>query len=119
MKLKMPSRVQWLMIAAVAVAIVLVMGNRDRSAEPEAAGRLDDAAKTTCDSFAKSYPGAKTKTARLALADRTLASSARTDNDAISKRAGDLGRNADDGATWKSSADALIGACQNAGWTTP
>ncbi|GAA1602298.1 hypothetical protein GCM10009828_030980 [Actinoplanes couchii] len=108
---------QWLVIAAVAVAIVLVMGNRKKSEEPAVAGPLDDAARTTCDSFAKEYPKAKSRTARLRLADRTLAASARTENDAIGRRSGELGRNADDDATWKAAANTLIDACKGAGWT--
>lgn len=118
MKLKKPSRLQWLLIAAVAVAIVLVMGQRSKSDQPQDAGKLDDPAKRTCGDFAKDYPGAKTKLARLFLADRALATSVRTDNDAISRRVSELGRNADDGgAKWKTSAEALISACRSAGWT--
>ena len=119
MKLKKPSRVQWLLIAAVAVAIFVVMGHRKPAADqPQDAGQLDGPAKQTCSDFAKNYPGAKTKPARLSLADRALASSAHTGNDTISRRVSELGRNADDGGTkWKTSADALIGACRNAGWT--
>lgn len=108
---------QWLVIAAVAVMIVLVLGNRDRAEEPQAAGPLDDAAKQTCDSFAEDYPKAKSRTARLALADRTLAASARTENDAIGRRAGELGRNSDDDTTWKTAATTLLDACKGAGWT--
>jgi hypothetical protein len=117
-KLKKPSRAQWLLIAAVAVAVVLVLGHR-RSADPAPdAGKLDDPAKRTCSDFAKNYPGAKTKPARLSLADRTLASSAHTENGTISRRVSELGRNADDGGDkWKTSADNLIDACRNAGWT--
>lgn len=118
MKLKKPSRVQWLVLAAVAVVIVLILGNRSGSGEPKDGDKLDNAAKQTCGAFAKDYPGAKTKLARLFLADRALATSARTDNDVISRRVSELGRNADDGGTkWKTSAETLIGACRKAGWT--
>ncbi len=112
----MPGRVKWLAIAAVAVVVVLVMGNRDRSEEPAAVGPLDEVAKTTCDGFAEDYPDAKSRTARLALADRTATASSRTDNEAVEDRAGGLGRTAGDDTEWKAAAEALLKACRDSGW---
>lgn len=107
----------WLVIAAVVVLVVLVMGNRDTSEEPASAGPLDAAAKQTCDEFSEAYPKARSKVARLSLADRAMVASRRSENDAIARQAGELGHATDDGAQWKSTADALLDACRTAGWT--
>ena len=117
LKVKMGRR-QITILVVVALAIFALVVSRSK--EDEKAGVLDDAANRACSTFAAGYPRAKTKTARLGLADRVMVDSGRTDNAAISKRAAELGRNADaDNATWKASAAALTGACREAGWKAP
>ncbi|NMO53465.1 hypothetical protein HH310_20040 [Actinoplanes sp. TBRC 11911] len=116
MKLNLKLSKRPMMIAAVAVlAMGAVMVSR--SSHDDSAGSLDDAANRACSDFAAGYPQARTKTARLALADRVTASSGRTGNRQISQRAVDVGRTADDGSTaWRDSAEALTTACRAAGW---
>lgn len=119
LKLKKPSKVQWLVLAAVAVVIAMLVGNMDRpAAEPGEAGRLDDPARQACDVFDDGYRRAESRVARLSLADRTVVASRRTGNDAVSDRAGELGRASDDDKEWKGAGDALLQACRDAGWTT-
>jgi hypothetical protein len=102
-------------VAALAVGGLMV----SRSAHDDSPGSLDDAANRACSDFAAGYPRARTKTARLALADRVTASSGRTGNKQISQRAVEVGRTADDGSTaWQDSAQALTTACRDAGWRT-
>ncbi|AGL14326.1 hypothetical protein [Actinoplanes sp. N902-109] len=116
MKLKLNRR--QLVIGAVIVLVVIaaLFASRAKSAGTTA-GVLDDAATRACSDFAAGYSDARTKTARLALADRVMESTMKTDNDAIADRAAELGRKANDSnADWKSSADALRTACENAGW---
>ena len=103
----------WLAVA-VLVVVALVVG---RSSKDEQHKGLDAAAGRACSDFAAGVARAKTKPARLSLADKVMASSNRTENTLISKRAAAMGRSADDGnASWKASADALTSACRDAGW---
>jgi hypothetical protein len=110
-----PKLIVVLVLVAVGVGAVLV--TRAGHDDPPATG-LDTAARRACQDFADGYPRAHSKAARLTLADRVMRSSGDTGNDVISKRAAEMGRSAaDGGAKWKSSADALTGACHDAGWT--
>jgi hypothetical protein len=114
LNLKLSKRQMMIPIIAALAVGGLVMS---RSAHDDTAGSLDDAANRACSDFASGYPQARTKTARLALADRVTASSGRTDNRQISQRAVQVGRTADDGNTaWRDSAQALTTACHDAGW---
>jgi len=114
LNLKLNKR-QLIIAALAALAVFGLMSNRSTpGAQP---GTLDDAANRACSDFAHGYPGARTGTARLALADRVTASSARSGNGLIARRAAELGRSANDGdADWRVSADAFTGACRDAGW---
>ena len=120
MKLKLKLNKRQIAIAVVAALAVFVLlfargGGSDDS--PQDQGVLDSAANQACTDFADGYPRARTSTARLALADKVTTSSARSDNDAIAKRAAELGHNADEGTSaWRTSAAALSDACRTAGW---
>ncbi|WP_067495599.1 hypothetical protein [Actinoplanes sp. TFC3] len=117
MKLKLNRR--QLVIGAVIVLVVIaaLFASRANKAAETSAGVLDDAARTACTDFAGAYRDAKTKTARLALADKVMESTVKTDNDVIADRAAEMGRTANDTTSeWKSSAANLMNACENAGW---
>jgi hypothetical protein len=105
-------------IGAVVLVVVLVGLAVGRSArEDQGAGTLDAPAARACDDFAEGYPEADSAASRLALADKVSASASGTDNEVISDRVLAVGRNADESnADWKSAADALTKACQDAGW---
>lgn len=114
LKLK-PSRK--LLTVVVIVGLVLVALLVARSGRRNPAAGLDAPAERACSDFAAGYPHAKSKSARLALADKVTRSSSQSRNATIAKRAADVGRNA--GGTeahWTASADALTAACQSAGW---
>jgi hypothetical protein len=101
-----------LVVIAVAICALLV----SRSARDEQPAGLDADASRACSDFAAGYPHARTKVARLSLADKVMASSGKTRNALISKRAAEMGRSAGDSdARWKASADALTVACRDAG----
>ncbi|GAA2574298.1 hypothetical protein GCM10010435_57070 [Winogradskya consettensis] len=116
MKLKLNRR-QIIIGAAVLVVLAFALfAGRAGKTDPQG-GVLDDPARTACTNFADGYPDAKTKTARLALADKVMESTGQTDNDLIADRAAELGRAANDAnAEWKTRADALRDACTEAGW---
>lgn len=119
MKLKWKANKRLLTVLGVAalVVVALMFGNSKKQSEQPQSGRLDSAAVRSCDDFAAGYPKARTKPDRLALADKVM-TSGRTGNEVISKRQAEMGRSAGDGnPQWKASADALIGACRDAGWT--
>lgn len=116
MKLKWKANKRLLTIAGVValVVVALMVGNSRK--QPVRQGPLDSAAVRSCDDFAAGYPKARTKPARLALADKVM-TSGRTGNEVISQRQAEMGRSAGDGnPQWKASGDALIGACRDAGW---
>jgi hypothetical protein len=115
-KLKLKLNKQQLAVAAVAALAVFAMTSTGPAAG-EQQGTFDDAANRACTDFAAGYPQAGTETARLALADRVTASSAGSSHQPIAERAADLGSSANDGdAAWTASAEALAGACRDAGW---
>lgn len=116
MKLKVKlGRRQIAVIAVIGLAIAALLFSKSR--EDPQPGKLDADANSACSTFAAGYPRARSMTARLALADKVMAFSGRTDNATISKRAAEMGRSADgDNAAWKASADALTAACADAGW---
>jgi len=117
-KLKKPSSRQ-LTIAGV-VALVLFACLAGRSADDDKHQGLDAAARQACDDFDRGYPDAASKPERLALADQVTTSSRKSGNDEVKTKAGEWARTADDGgAAWRSSADALVAACRQAGWTAP
>lgn len=106
-------------VIAVCVAAVVLVGLAvGRSTGDEQAGKLDAEATQACGELAEGYPGARGKTARLALADRVSTAVAGSDNEVITDRVGALGRSANDSdAAWRSAADALTQACRDAGWS--
>nr|WP_296072681.1 hypothetical protein [uncultured Actinoplanes sp.] len=113
LKLKLSKR-QMMVPAILAVAAGGLMMSRSVADQPR--GGVDGPARTACSDFAAGYAQARTKTARLALADRVTASSGRTANTAIAQRAAEMGRSADDdGEAWRSAARALTTACRDAG----
>ena len=103
--------------AVVALAVVaLLVGRAHHPAGPEP---MDAAAHRACSDFAAGYPRAHSEAARLALADKVTASSSRSDNRAIARRATEMGSSAnEDDAAWEASADALTAACRDAGWAS-
>jgi predicted transcriptional regulator len=118
LKLKLNKRQITIGLVVALALIALLVSRAGRDGGTDTPGTLDDWARQACDDFAAGYPKARTDTTRLALADKVVASSARTDNDAIGKRAAEMGHAADEGnAAWKRSATALTTACRNAGWT--
>jgi hypothetical protein len=114
LKVKLGRR-QIIALVVIGVAIIALVINR--SAGDRQRGGLDADAQRACGDFAAGYSHATTKVARLKLADTVMASSSRTKNTTISKRAAEMGRSADDTTTrWKASATALVDACRDAGW---
>jgi hypothetical protein len=115
-KLKLPNKRLLTILGVVALVVIALMVGNAKKSEPRQ-GPLDSAAIRSCDDFAAGYPRARTKPARLALADRVM-TSGHTGNDVIAERQAELGRSAADGnPKWKTSADALLSACRDAGWT--
>ena len=116
LKLKM-SRKQWAVVGIVALLVIGVLVARNGRKDDSGPGRMDTPAAQACTDFADGYPHAKTKAARLALADKVTHSSSESDNKTIADRAAEMGRSASDStAQWKRSASALTDACQAAGW---
>lgn len=105
-------------LAAVGIVVLLLIGLLvARRAGQDDSGRMDTPAAQACTDFADGYPHARSKAARLALADKVTHSSSQSDNDTIADRATEMGRSAGDtDARWKSSANALTNACRAAGW---
>ena len=100
------------MVAVVAVAVLALMVSRGRGGDsgPEA---IDAHARQACADFAAGYPKARSKTARLALADKVTANSSKSENDEIRKRAAAMGASANDSdAEWRAAGDALTTACR-------
>ncbi|GIM88225.1 hypothetical protein [Paractinoplanes toevensis] len=113
MKLKLSKR-QITVVAVAAVAVVAVMMSRAGSDDDGAPEGIDAAAHQACTDFAAGYPKAKSKTARLALADKVTANSSKSENDLIRKRAAEMGASANDSnAEWKAAGDALTNACKS------
>jgi hypothetical protein len=113
LKVKLNKRLLTVLGVAALMIIALMVGNAKRQPRPDA---LDSAAVRSCDDFAVGYPGAGTRPARLALADKVM-TSGRTGHELIRQRQAEMGRSAGDGgARWKASADALLAACRDAGW---
>jgi len=116
MKVKLDKQT-WI-IAGVVLLALLIAWSATRSSEPQGPGRLDDAAARACSDFADGYDRARSKTARLALADKVSQSSADTDNEVIDDRASAIGDSAGEGGdAWERDGDALTDACRAAGWT--
>ncbi|MEV4706265.1 hypothetical protein [Actinoplanes sp. NPDC049316] len=117
MKVKLSK--QTLLIAGVVCVALLIAWSATRSsATAQGPGRLDDAAGRACSDFAGGYGQARTKTARLALADKVSQSSRNSDNDAVRDQAMTLGRSAGDGGReWERDGDAFEEACRAAGWS--
>jgi hypothetical protein len=123
LKLKWGKKQIIALVIAALVVFALVTGNRadnDGDGGGQSAGSLDNGAVVACDDFAAGSAKARSDATRLALADKVTASAAKSDNDAVRARAMELGRSADEGnAAWRTSANALTQACQDAGWTAP
>ncbi|GAA3350880.1 hypothetical protein GCM10020358_78450 [Amorphoplanes nipponensis] len=116
MKLSLNKR--QVVIAGIVIAVVLLGLAVGRSARDGGPQKLDAPAARACSEFADGYARARTKPARLALADRVSQASAGTDNTIIADRVAAVGDNANESdADWKSAADDLTGACRDAGWS--
>lgn len=111
MKLKLSKRqITAVAVAGVAVLALLVSRGRGGDSGPQA---VDAPAHQACADFAAGYPKAKSKTARLSLADKVTANSSKSDNDLIRKRAAAMGASANDSDTeWRAAGDALTSACR-------
>jgi hypothetical protein len=115
-KLKM-TRQRWVVVVVAALLIVGVLVARHNGPSAGRPGRMDTAAAQACTDFANGYPHARSKAARLALADKVTQSSSKSDNKTIADRAAEMGHSAGEtDARWKSSATALTSACESAGW---
>lgn len=118
MKLKLNRR--QIVIGAVVLLVAVAALFASRSEQAAGPGVADSAATRACTDFAAGYGDAKTKTARLGLADKVMESSVQTDNDLIRDRAAEMGRSANDtDREWKTTGDALLNACEDAGWRQP
>jgi hypothetical protein len=116
LKLKM-SRKRWAGLGVVVLLLIGVLVARHGRGDSSGPGRMDTPAAQACTDFADGYPHAKTKAARLALADKVTKSSSESDNKTIADRATKMGRSASDSTVqWNKSATDLTGACQAAGW---
>ena len=119
MKFKLDLKKNKVVLAVAAIVVVvggLALSTSSRSSDaPE---KIDQPAAQACTDFTDGFRTARTKTARLALADKVNKSSAGSDNNQIADRALAVGRSADAGdKQWKQDADALTKACKDAGWT--
>lgn len=118
MKLKLKlGRWQLILLIAVVVVVAALLVNRSKSSGPSGPGTMDSPATRACRDFAHGYGKAGTKSARLSLADKVTASSAKSDNGAIREKAMAIGRNADDAAHWRASGGDFLDACHAAGFT--
>ena len=116
MKVKLTKQT-WIIAGVVLVALLIAWSSTRSSPGAQGPGRLDEAAARACSDFADGFGQARSKTARLALADKVNQSSAETENDAIEDRATAIGRSAGDGGeAWERDGDALTDACRAAGW---
>jgi hypothetical protein len=115
-KLKL-GRWQVILVIAVVVVVAALLVHRSKSSAPASPGTMDSHAAQACGDFSDGNAKAKTKSARLALADKVTASSAKSDNRTIRDKAMAIGRNADDNAHWKASGTALLDACHDAGFS--
>jgi hypothetical protein len=115
-KLKL-GRWQLILLIAVVVVVAALLVHRSKSSAPSGAGPMDSHASQACADFSGGRAKAKTKSARLALADKVTASSAKSDNRTIRDKALAIGRDADDDSHWKASGDALLDACHDAGFS--
>jgi hypothetical protein len=115
-KLKL-GRWQLILLIAVVVVVAALLVHRSKSSGPSGAGTMDSHATQACGDFSDGYPKARSKSARLSLADKVTASSAKSDNGTIRDKAMAIGRNADDNTHWKASATALLDACHDAGFS--
>jgi hypothetical protein len=109
-------RLQWILVIAVVVVVAALLVHRSKSSGPSGPGMMDSHASQACGDFSDGYPKAKTKSARLSLADKVTGSSSKSDNGTIRDKAMAIGRNADDNRQWKTSATALLDACRDAGF---
>jgi hypothetical protein len=110
---------RWQLILAIAVVVVIValLVHRSKSSEPSGPGTMDAHATQACGDFSGGFTKAKSKSARLALADRVTASATKSDNRTIRDKAMAIGRNTDDDRQWKSSGNDLLDACHDAGFS--
>jgi hypothetical protein len=116
LKLKL-GRWQLILVIAVVVVVAALLVHRSKSSGPSGAGELDSHAAQACGDFSDGYPKARTKSARLSLADKVTSSSAKSDNATIRDKAMAIGRNTDDNSHWKASATDLLDACHQAGFS--
>jgi hypothetical protein len=106
-----------LVVAALLPLSVAGCKDEDPVVSHASAHDADDPAMTACTVFAGRYRRAETKASRLRLADEVGRYAARSDNGAVSGRAGLVGRSASRGDTsWRAAAGKLLRACRDAGW---
>jgi hypothetical protein len=115
-KLKL-GRWQLILLIAVVVVVAALLVHRSSSAGQAGPGTMDSHASQACTDFSHGYAKAKSKSARLSLADKVTASSSKSDNDTIRDRAMAIGRSTDDNSEWKTSASSLLDACHDAGFS--
>jgi hypothetical protein len=114
-KLKL-GRWQLVLLIAVVVVVAALLVHRSRSSAPSGPGTMDSHADQACTDFNDGYARARSKSARLSLADKVTSSSAKSDNRTIRDKAMAVGRNTDDAAHWKTSGTDFLNACRNAGF---
>jgi hypothetical protein len=116
-KLKL-GRWQLVLLIVVVVAVAALLVRRSSAPGDSGPGTMDAHASQACTDFTHGYAAAKSKAARLSLADKVTGSATKSENDAIRDRSMAMGRSAgDDTGRWRASADALIDACHRAGFT--
>jgi hypothetical protein len=104
-------------LVAVVVVVAAVLVHRSKSSGSSGPGTMDSHASQACTDFSKGYAKAKSKAARLSLADKVTNSSAKSDNATIRDKAMAIGRSTDDNGQWKTSGNALLDACRDAGFS--
>ncbi len=78
---------------------------------------IDRSAASACTVFAAHHRRAESTAERLRLADEVGRHAGRSDNGAVSGRAGLVGRSADRGdESWQAASRSLLLACRDAGW---
>jgi hypothetical protein len=110
-------RWQLILLVVVVVVVAALLVHRSRSTAPSGPGRMDAHATRACRDFAHGYAQAKTKSARLSLADKVTASSSKSDNRTIRDKAMAVGRNTDDTSHWRASGGDFLDSCHAAGFS--
>jgi hypothetical protein len=116
---KFPKLGRWQLILLIAVVVVVaaLLVHRSKSSGSSGPGTMDSAATQACTDFAHGYGKARTKSARLSLADKVTASSAKSDNRTIRDKAMAIGRDAGDTSHWRAAGGDFLDACHAAGFS--